>query len=107
MACVISVAAAEVLAAAVKEHARGTLVGTQTFGKGTVQVPLKMSDGTKTKSAGVLTLTIARTMTPNGLAISGGVVPDIIERDVDVQLKSAIAQAITLASMERSKLPDR
>ena len=96
-----TMSAAEVVAAAVKDNARGTLVGVQTYGKGTVQVPLKTPEGKTSKSTGVLVLTVARTTSPNGRPVSGGVVPDIIERDPELQLKAATAQATAMVSMGR------
>jgi carboxyl-terminal processing protease len=63
--------AAELLAAALRDHGRGTLLGTQTYGKGTVQQVLGLPDGS------VLTLTIARYYSPKDERIDGvGLAPD-------------------------------
>ena len=64
--------AAEVLTAALKEQLKASVVGTKTYGKGTVQVPLAFSDGSMFK------YTIAEWLTPNGKHINGkGITPDV------------------------------
>jgi carboxyl-terminal processing protease len=71
-----SASASEIVAGAIKENNRGTILGEQTFGKGTVQIPHTLSDGSE------LRVTIAEWLTPTGQQISGeGIVPDIyVER---------------------------
>jgi carboxyl-terminal processing protease len=71
-----SASASEIVAGAIKENSRGTVVGEQTFGKGTVQIPHPLSDGSE------LRVTIAEWLTPNRKQINGdGVIPDIyVER---------------------------
>jgi carboxyl-terminal processing protease len=67
-----SASAAEIVAGALQSHRRATIVGTKTFGKGTVQVVLPLDDGAAMK------LTTAYYYTPDGRRIQGsGVVPDI------------------------------
>ncbi len=67
-----SASASEILAGALKEHGVATLVGTHTFGKGSVQELIEMPGGSSLK------VTIARWLTPNGKSISdGGLIPDI------------------------------
>jgi len=72
-----SASASEVLAGAVQDTGRGSLVGQQTFGKGIVQNIYELSDGT------AIRLTIAKYFTPNGLSIHGvGLSPDfVVEMD--------------------------
>lgn len=66
-----SASASEILAGAVKDNKKGTLVGTKTFGKGLVQEVLPLSDGSGLK------VTVARYFTPSGVCIQGiGIVPD-------------------------------
>jgi carboxyl-terminal processing protease len=68
-----SASASEIVAGAVQDTGAGTLIGTQTFGKGTVQQVLPLKNG------GRLKLTIAKYLTPNGRAIDGeGITPDIV-----------------------------
>lgn len=63
---------AEILAAALRDNARATLIGEQTFGKGTVQRLVELLDGS------ALRLTVSRLYTPAGEAIQGnGIVPDL------------------------------
>lgn len=66
-----SASASEILAGALKEHGRAKLVGSKTFGKGSVQELIKLTPDTNLK------ITIARWLTPNGVSISEkGIVPD-------------------------------
>jgi len=64
--------AAEILAAALHDHGRAKLVGTPTYGKGTVQTFYDLDDGSGLK------LTTARYYTPNGKSLeSKGIIPDV------------------------------
>lgn len=64
--------AAEVVAAALQDRGRAVVVGSQTFGKGSVQEPTRLSDGS------ALELTVGRYLTPTGRSLEGvGVSPDI------------------------------
>jgi carboxyl-terminal processing protease len=68
-----SASASEILAGAVKDHQRGELIGTKTFGKGVVQRIRELSDGSGIK------LTVSEYFTPNGTNIHGiGITPDIV-----------------------------
>lgn len=67
-----SASASEILAGAIKDHQRGTLVGTTTFGKGVVQRIKDLPDGSGLK------ITVSEYFTPNGINIHGiGIKPDI------------------------------
>ncbi len=87
-----SASAAEVLAGAIRDHDRGILIGTTTFGKGTVQSWKPLSNG------GGVRLTIARWLTPDGGWVHEiGLTPDISislpefdEEFEDTQLQAAI-----------------
>ena len=71
-----SASASEIVAGALQDHKRALIVGTRSFGKGSVQSILPMMNGTAIK------LTTARYFTPNGRSIQGkGIVPDIIVAD--------------------------
>jgi carboxyl-terminal processing protease len=74
-----SASASEIVAGAIQDRDRGQLVGETTFGKGSVQLPHQLSDGSE------LRVTIARWFTPNDRAIHGtGLEPDIaVERTAD------------------------
>ena len=84
-----SASASEVFAGAIMDHGRATVIGTTTFGKGSVNSIWPLDDG-----SGV-NFTIARWFTPNGTLIAGeGITPDVVaevpegETD-DVQLDQA------------------
>ncbi len=68
-----SASASEILAGALREHGVATLVGTQSFGKGSVQELVDITGDTSLK------VTIARWLTPNGNSISfKGITPDVV-----------------------------
>jgi len=79
--------ASEIVAGALQDHRRVTVVGTRSFGKGSVQTIIPLGSGN-----GALRLTTARYYTPSGRSIQAkGIVPDIeVLQDVpaDVQAKS-------------------
>lgn len=88
-----SASASEILAGALKEHGVGRLVGEKTFGKGSVQELVKITDETSLK------ITVANWLTPNGISISlEGLDPDIevpytvkdLEKEIDPQLNKAV-----------------
>lgn len=88
-----SASASEILAGALSEHGYATLIGVNTYGKGSVQELVDVDDGSALK------VTIARWFTPNGLSISdGGLHPDIViprtaedrVKENDTQLKAAL-----------------
>ena len=74
-----SASASEIVAGALHEHDIAILIGTQSFGKGSVQELIPLSHDTALK------LTIAQWLTPNGISISKeGLTPDIVvERTAD------------------------
>ena len=90
-----SASAAEILAGAIQDYKKGTLIGTTTYGKGIVQAVRSLRDGSAVK------ITIRSYFTPNGRNIHGvGMEPDIIcefdgetyystEGEVDNQLNKA------------------
>ena len=88
-----SASASEILAGALSEYEVATLVGETSFGKGSVQELVGVTNDTSLK------ITIARWLTPNGTSISdGGLTPDIevertiedFEEDRDPQLDRAV-----------------
>ncbi len=76
-----SASASEIVAGALQDHRRAVVMGSKTFGKGSVQTILPMTNDTALK------LTTARYFTPNGRSIQAeGIVPDIVLHDVKLTL---------------------
>ena len=88
-----SASASEIVAGALQDHKRAIIMGTQTFGKGSVQTILPLKNNTALK------LTTARYYTPSGRSIqASGIVPDIeldrikiasVDNNDNVQIKEA------------------
>lgn len=80
-----SASASEIVAGALQDHKRATLLGTRSFGKGSVQTIIPLGSGN-----GALRLTTARYFTPSGKSIQAkGIIPDIeVQQDVPDDLKS-------------------
>jgi carboxyl-terminal processing protease len=88
-----SASASEIVAGAIQDRGRGTLIGEMTFGKGSVQLLHTLSDGSE------LRVTIARWFTPADLAIHGeGLTPDIeipvTQEDQDAGLDPQLERAV-------------
>jgi carboxyl-terminal processing protease len=80
-----SASASEIVAGALQDHKRATIVGTRSFGKGSVQTIIPLGSGN-----GALRLTTARYYTPSGKSIQAkGIVPEIeVLQDVPEDLKA-------------------
>lgn len=111
-----SASAAEIVAGALQDHDRATLVGTRTFGKGLVQTVMPLSKGRAIK------LTTSHYFTPSGDSIDGvGVTPDVLveslagyantgpggapDREHDLQLQRAL-QLLRREPILHSMAPD-
>jgi len=85
-----SASASEIVAGALQDHKRAVLVGMKTFGKGSVQTVIPLSDGS------AIRLTTSKYYTPNGRSIHGqGIMPDIV-----VELKPVKKEDLSKQSPE-------
>lgn len=80
-----SASASEILAGALRDHKRATLVGEKSFGKGSVQGTFDLSDGSG------MHVTVAKWILPNGEWINGkGIVPNIVIENPDVDARNTV-----------------
>jgi carboxyl-terminal processing protease len=94
-----SASASEIVAGALQDHKRAVVLGTQTFGKGSVQTVLPLPGNTAIK------LTTARYYTPNGRSIQAkGIVPDI---NVEESANGASPERLREADLERHLINDK
>jgi carboxyl-terminal processing protease len=81
-----SASASEIVAGALQDHKRAVIMGTKTFGKGSVQTILPMSGGSALK------ITTARYYTPNGRSIQAtGILPDVVTEEAKVTKRDKAA----------------
>lgn len=90
-----SASASEILAGAMQDNGRAKLVGSQSFGKGSVQEVVKITSDT------ILKITVAKWLTPNGTSISEkGLTPDypveFTQKDFDVKKDPQLDKAVQL-----------
>ena len=89
-----SASASEIVAGAIQDHHRGVIMGTGSFGKGSVQNILPLSDGRAIK------LTTARYFTPNGRSIQAeGIQPDIWVDRAEIKLATSQQTGIKEADL--------
>jgi carboxyl-terminal processing protease len=90
-----SASASEIVAGALQDHKRAVVMGTKTFGKGSVQTIVPVSNGSALK------LTTARYFTPNGRSIqAAGIVPDITTEEAKLT-KSEAGERLREADLAR------
>ncbi|WP_206300112.1 S41 family peptidase [Streptomyces mangrovisoli] len=88
-----TMSAAEMLTGALQDRGRAVVVGSRTFGKGSIQMPSRLPDGA------VAELTVGHYRTPSGRAVDGkGITPDLQDDQVDQSDEGAIARAETVLS---------
>jgi carboxyl-terminal processing protease len=93
--------AAEVVAGSLRDRDRAVIVGSRTFGKGSVQEPVRLADGS------AIEVTVGRYRTPSGRSLDGsGITPDVAV-DPDRPPREAEQRALTVLRGLRATLPNK
>jgi len=80
-----SASGSEIMAGALQDHKRAIILGTKSFGKGSVQTVIPLSDGS------ALRLTTSKYFTPSGKQIHGkGIMPDIVAEEGRIELAAVL-----------------
>jgi len=96
-----SASASEIVAGALQDHKRATVVGTQTFGKGSVQTIMPLGNNTAIK------LTTARYYTPSGRSIQAkGITPDVIIEEPGATFAARVREADLQRHLDNGKDKD-
>jgi carboxyl-terminal processing protease len=99
-----SASASEIVAGALKDQKRALIVGSKSFGKGSVQTIIPLEDGS------ALRLTTALYYTPSGITINDkGIVPDVVvdEKPVDEESPKKLREEILVRHMRKEGLTDK
>ena len=106
-----SASGSEIVAGCVQDLGRGILIGSESFGKGSVQSVISLEDGSG------LRLTTAKYYTPSGRSIhrnektgKGGIQPDIeiaVDRDTEVKLQAQAEEIFAKGKDVHSAIPDK
>ena len=89
-----SASASEIVAGALQDHKRAVIMGTKTFGKGSVQTILPMTGGAALK------ITTARYYTPSGRSIQAtGILPDVVTEEAKVTKREKTAEELKEADL--------
>ena len=90
-----SASASEIVAGALQDHGRAIIMGTKTFGKGSVQTILPIDNGAALK------ITTARYYTPSGGSIQAtGIIPDVVVEDLEIKRKETTPDRLRESNLQ-------